>query len=154
MADPIDVILGFFAGIVTGVAIQYLQLKHSLKIEKTKRLSPYLESASPILDEITHDSTYAANVQLRDDEEEFERVLKRVSVSIAEYAKWFNDFRIDGMIPELNSLDADLLSRFVGMFTHATLCRLHGQEYLSQHVGEIAKYCTECKLMLETRLSD
>lgn len=154
MADPIDIVLGFICGLFTGIIVQYLQLKHSLKIEKIKRLSPYLESAYPIIEKLSNDSRYAANVQLHEDKREFGRTLGRLTISIQEYANWFSVFRTDGMMPELNSVDSSLLSRLVGMFTHADLCKLHGRDYLSQRMQDFAKYCEVCKSMLENRLSD
>jgi len=153
MSLPMEILAGFVGGIVTGLAIEYFRFKHSLKVEKIKRLSPYLESAYPLVEKLSNDTGYAVNAQL-DDDDECSRILKKVAVSIEEYSRWFVQFRTDGMMPELDSIDPDLLSRFVGMFSYARLCREHGLEYLSQNIQRLSQYCRTCRQMLKSRLSD
>lgn len=154
MVDVVDIFGGFIGGLITGLVAQYMQFKHSLRLEKTKRLSPYLEEAYPIVEILSNDSIYAADLQLRDDKQEFERILRKIIMSIRQYAEWFVQFRTDGMMPELDSLDSELLSLLVGMFQHARLCKLHGREYISQQMQDFSGYCGTCRALLENRLSD
>lgn len=154
LVDVVDILGGFIGGLVAGLAAQYMRFRHSLRLEKTKRLSPYLEGAYPIVEILSNDSIYAADIQLREDRQEFERILRKILVSIQQYAEWFVQFRTDGMMPELDSLDSELLSLLVGMFQHARLCKLHGRQYVSQHMQDFSGYCGACKALLENRLSD
>jgi hypothetical protein len=148
-----EILAGFVGGVVTGLGIEYFRFRHSLKIEKIKRLSRYLESAYPLVEKLSQDTGYAANTQL-DKDDECRRILKKVTISIEEYSRWFIQFKTDGMMPELDSIDPDLLSRFVGMFMYARLCKEHGLEYLSQNIQELSRYCRTCRQMLKHRLSN
>lgn len=152
MIDPLNIFVGFISGLVIGILVQYARFRYSSKIEKMKRLSPYLESAYPIVEKLNQDSRYASDIQLQDDEAHLTMVLKKVVISLEAYTDWFTKFREDGMVPELESLNRDLSNRFVGLFTYARLYRQHGLEYISQRMQRLANYCTICKQQLKNQL--
>jgi hypothetical protein len=153
MVDVVETLLGFLLGLVSGAFLQHLRFRYSLKAEKVRRLTPILEAVYPIIDHLSGDSTYARSIQIRGDDDEFKRVLQKVSHSLEEYEEWFKRFQLAGVSTALESVDSDLLARFNGIFTHTRLCKLHGLAYLSQNMEEFAEYCQRCKNRLKTRLS-
>ena len=152
--NPIDIFIGFISGIFTGIIIQYVRFRYTSRIEKMKRLSRYLESAFPIVEKLTQDSRYAVNIHLEDDQTHLSIILKKIALSFREYANWFTSFRADGMVPELESLNDVLSSRFYGLFAYSRLGRQHGVEYISQQIQDLATYCEECKRELKRQLSE
>lgn len=153
MIDPFDIFIGFLSGLATGIAVQYFWFKYASRIEKMKRLSPYLESVYPIVEKLNQDSEYALKVHFQEEEEHLTLVLKKIATSLEEYAIWFAQFKENGMIPELESLNVDLSRRFIGLFTYARLGNKHGLEYLSQRVQRLAGYCSICQQRLKSQLS-
>lgn len=153
MVDVVDILSVFALGLLSGVLIQRLSFRYSLKEEKIRRLTPSLEAVYPILDNLTSDSAYAKSLQTRGDDSEFRRVLKALSYSLEEYGEWFRFFQQSGMSPALESIDSDLLARFNGVFTHSRLYKLHGFTYLSQNLEDFAEYCHNCRDQLRIRLS-
>ena len=152
MVDVIEILSGFALGLISGIIIQRLGFGYSLKEEKIRRLAPLLEAVYPILEHLSSDSAYAISIQMRGDDSEFARVLKRVLYSLEEYGEWFDRFQLAGLSPALESIDSDLLARFNGVFTHSRLCKMHGTAYLSQNLGDFADYCATCKNRLKIRL--
>ena len=153
MVDFLEVTLSFVLGLFSGGIIQALRLRDSLKVEKVKRLTPLLEAAFPIIENLAGDSQYAKSLQIRGDDGEFQRVLERVSDSLEEYDKWYTRFQVAGLSPALESIDPDLLARFNGILMNTRLLKLHGITYLSQNMQEFAQYCQKCKSALKNRLS-
>lgn len=153
MPDAADLVLTFLSGIVSGLFIQHVTFKYSLRKEKLNRLFPYLESAYPIVDRLSRHSEYAAKTQLQDDRNELPRILEKVTSTLNEYSQWFNELMEDGMIPELDSIDRKLLNHLSGLFNYARLCQFHGQVYLSEQIQNLSKYCTPCRTYLAHRLS-
>ena len=153
MVDTVELVVSFLSGIVSGLIIQNIRFKHSLRMGKINRLLPYLEYAYPIVERLNQYSGYAARTQLQDDEIERKDVFARVTSALDEYAEWFNALKEDGMIPELDSVDKKLLNYLSGLFIYARLCQLHGSVYLSQELQNLSKYCVLCRMQLEHRLS-
>lgn len=153
MVDFVEVFASFILGIFSGVIIHHFQFKYSLKIEKIKRLAPHLEAISPIIEKLVQDSEYAKMIQMRDEEDEFNRVLENIAVSLEEYGIWYHRFTTSGMIPELESIDSELLARLNGVYAFVRLNKLHGVQYLSQNVKVFAEHCGKCNIKLKSRLS-
>ena len=153
MVDAVELIVIFLSGIVSGLIIQNIRFRYSLRMGKIDRLLPYLEYAYPIVERLNQYSGYAARTQLQDDEIERNEVFTRVTSALDEYAEWFNALKEDGMIPELDSVDKKLLNYLSGLFNYARLCQLHGSVYLSQQLQNLSKYCVLCRMQLEHRLS-
>jgi len=153
MADILEVFVTFLSGIVSGLIIQETRFKYSLRRGKINRLLPYLESAYPIVERLGQHSKYAANMQLQNDLNETSRILAKVTLSLYEYSKWFDSLKEDGMIPELDYIDRDLLDYLGGLFNYAFLCKVRGLAYLSEQIQNLAKHCLICQNYLEHRLS-
>jgi len=153
MVDAVELIVIFLSGIISGLIIQNIRFRYSLRMGKINRLLPYLEYVYPIVERLNQYSGYAARTQLQDDEIERNEVFTRVTSALDEYAEWFNALKEDGMIPELDSVDKKLLNYLSGLFNYARLCQLHGSVYLSQQLQNLSKYCVLCRMQLERRLS-
>lgn len=153
MPDPLDVFLGFVAGLLTGIVVQYFGFRFASRIEKMKRLSPHLEAAFPIVDKLNGDTRYAVHVQAQGEVEHLAPVLKKIALSLEEYRIWFAGISRRGMIPELESLNGILSGRLVGLFNYANLGRTHGLEYISQKMPHLASHCALCKNELKHQLS-
>lgn len=153
MADTVELVVSFLFGIASGLIIQHVRFKYSLKMGKINRLLPYLESAIPIVERLNQHSGYAAKTQLQDGENELAKILAKVTSALDEYAEWFDELKEDGMIPELGSIDRKLLDYLSGLFNYARLCQQHGSVYLSQQIQNLSKHCTVCGVQLEYRLS-
>jgi hypothetical protein len=153
MVNFAEVFLSLIVGLASGAIIQHLHFRYSMKIEKIRRLTPLLEAVYPIVDNLSNDSKYANSIQVRGNEDDFRRIVQKVASSLEEYEKWFNRFQLAGTSPALESWDSDLLAKFNGIFTYATLFKMNGTLYLSQNLEEFAEYCVSCKKILRNRLS-
>lgn len=158
MTDLISLVGTFLTGLTTGVisglAIQWKRFKDNLKMEKIKRLLPYLEHAYPIVERLKQHSDYANNIQLQNNDDDLNEVLGRVYTSLDEFEIWFTGFKEDGLIRELDSIDKDLLNHFVGLFNYASQNRRHGPAYISQRIEAFSKYCVMCEQLLAHRLME
>jgi len=156
MVDAIEFaasfVVGIVTGIVTGILIQNVRLKHELLIEKKKRLSPYLERASPIIDRICRHSDHAATA-IVNKEKHSESLLGNLSGDFEEYDQWYAKLTLDGMIIELRSIDVTLSGYFAGLFTYAQNSSNLKEGYLRQTIHEISGYSKRCKRCLVDQLS-
>lgn len=153
MADFIEMFFIFLGGVFTGLLIQYVVFKNTLKVEKIKRLSPRLELGYPIVEKLSLDATYVSGITVNDDQPHFMAILDRIKKGLNTYQKWYMGFRQEGMFPELESVNSDLLGLLNGLFQYSNLCKLHGTQYLSENCQSFNKHCEETKQMLKDQLS-
>jgi hypothetical protein len=152
MINFADFLLGLVGGFIVGYLLEHKRFKHSLKIEKIKRLSPHLESAFPILEKLDQDSDYATRIQQRDDENEFNRITDRLCSEMEEFYAWYLQFQEDGLKPELQSVNRLLCAYLDGMFVFAKMSIRYRESYISQKTKEISDLSNKCKRELELQL--
>jgi hypothetical protein len=127
---------GIGTGLISGLLIQRKRFNDDLKTRKIDRLVPYIEHAYPIIERLKKHSEYATQLQ---DEESFNSIINQVNVSLQEYSKWFENFKENGMIPQLDSLDKELVAYLVGLSSFACQYKRHGIIYISQNIESLSR---------------
>lgn len=141
---------GFAGGLIGGFVIEHYRLKHVLKVEKIKRLAPYLEQVYPIIRDLTIDSAYAIELQQRGDKNL--PLLKKLCKCLKEFGSWYRVFRQNGMEPELESLDRDLCRLLSGVFVYSQLSAKYGTSYIFQRLERFHSVCLKGRESLEKLL--
>lgn len=141
LIDNILQIIGgaIIGGILVGMIIENVRLKHSLKIEKIKRLAPDLEACCPIVEKIYEDSAYAIKILNRGQDEghALDSQNQKVLDGLKLFQDWYMLFQEKGMKYELESVNIELNDRLAGLFTYARLSIKHGISYVSQNLKQI-----------------
>jgi len=140
---------GFLLGLISGVVIQSLKFKHDRKLDKIRRLMPYMEIVHPIVETLLIDVEHGLKLQEKDDLPELDRYLIRVADAFSPFAEWYSDFVERGMKAELQSLEYELFAGLYGIFVYYQLTKIHGVETISQNLKEIGANLKKTISMLE-----
>lgn len=143
-------IFSFIGGLAIGLVGEHYRLKHELRIDKVRRLAPYLEQIYNVIRDLVVDSEYAFRLQESGTANSIP--LRKLYRGLGEYRSWFLSFRQNGMEPELESLNRPLYLMLQGVYAHAQSCNEHGVAYASQRIASIRHRCSECKIALEKYL--
>jgi hypothetical protein len=152
MVDFYDFLWGLLSGIFIGYFLEYVRFKYSLKIEKIRRLSPFLESIFPIFEKIASYSVHAKNIRNWNDENELNRTVDVLRSEIDEWHALYLQFQQDGLKPELEAVNSELYAELNGMFVIAQMSRRYGESYILQNIEEIATKSENCKKLLASQL--
>jgi len=144
------VLISLVGGLIGGYVIEHYRLKHELKIEKIRRLAPYLEQVYPTMKNLNVDSTYAIELQQRGSEDL--PLLEKLCKELTEFGSWYRVFKQNGMEPELESLDGNLYRLLLGVFTYSQLSAKYGTTYISQRLDPFHKICLKGRESLEKLL--
>lgn len=137
---------GLATGLISGLAIQRQRFNDGLKTGKINRLYPFLERAYPKIERLKQHSQYARGIQ--DNEETYKNTLQVISTCLNEYDAWFSSFKEQGMTRELDSINPELLSHLVGLYSYASQKNHHGIEYISQNIDKFSKLCVSNEVLL------
>jgi hypothetical protein len=150
MSEYIIPIITFFSGLgtglISGLVVQRKKFNDDQKTAKISRLFPFLEHAYPIVERLRNHSNYAHEV-LHDDFD-FKNAIGSVTDSLDEYFLWFDSFKEEGMIRELDSINSELLDHLVGLANYASQKNRHGNTYISQNIDDFSKLCASSEKLL------
>lgn len=153
MTDYIQILttlLGIMGGLAAGFILEHYRLKHELKVEKIKRVAPYLEQVSPTIKNLAIDSEYAVELQKRGCEDQF--LLQRLCKGLKEFESWYTIIRQNGLEIELESLNITLSRSLLGIVTYAQLTSKYGVDYISQRLNSFHERCLIARKSLESLL--
>lgn len=125
------------SGIIVGVVVERFRLRNILKIEKIKRLAPYVEAASPLVTRIDEHAEFATKMLHGSGEHEPSAQITKLKSVLIQFVEWYSQFEQRGMRPELESIDRELYDHLTGLFNLARFCSLYGDTYLSQNLDRI-----------------
>lgn len=152
MNGVLEFLLGILSGVVVGYFIQVIRYKHTLRVEKIKRLAPYLELAYPTIDRLAQDGVYALKVQERKDQKEIESILVKLIDGLDQYHIWYLQYQENGLKPELLSVNETLDAYLNGLFVYAQMNKRHGKIYIHQRLNNFCIYVMRCRTQLEKLL--
>jgi hypothetical protein len=139
-------ITGLATGLISGFLIQQRQFNDNQKTSKLSRLLPFMEHAYSKVERLKEHSEYAYKVQ--NDDADFTNVLYRVTNALDEYEIWFTSFKEEGMIPELSSVNRELLDHLVGIANFSYQKRRYGIIFISQNIDDFSKLCVSSENLL------
>ena len=137
---------GLGTGLISGLLVQRKKFKDDQKTAKITRLFPFMEHAYPIIERLKNHSNYAHEVQHND--VDFNNVIVSLEKCLDEFDVWFNSFKEEGMIRELDSVNRELLNHLVGLSIFASQKRRHGIPYISQNIDILSKLCSSGENLL------
>jgi hypothetical protein len=150
--DPLDVILGVVSGIIVGYVLQYITYKRGRRIEKIKKLSPYLEGAFPIVNKLNQDLNYVNEIQNLNNQNEIDAILDKIVSGLDQYNIWYLKYQGDGLKLELLSINEQLDGYLNGLFVYAQMTKTYGKAYFHQRLDKFQQQIKSCKLELQKQL--
>lgn len=141
--------VGFLLGLLSGIVIQSLRFSYQRKLDKIRRVMPYVETVHPILETLVINVEHCSRLQEKNDTVEMQRYLKRATGALNSFGEWFSGFAERGLKPELQSLKYDLYAGLYGIFVYYQMTKIHGIEFVSQNLEEIGTNLERITKLLE-----
>ncbi len=141
-------ILSFLLGLISGLAIQRVKFSNDRRLDKIRRLMPYVEIVHPIVESLAINIAHSQKLVEKNDDEELTRYLTRTAKDFESFGSWFLDFAEKGMKPELESLNYNLLSGLSGTNVYFQMVKNHGSKYILENVKEIKKSLCQTEQLL------
>ena len=156
--ETIDFIYGLASGLLSGVIVgwivEHYRLKNSLKVERIKRLTPYIEMVHPIIEELCDDISYFKKTQFRKMNEENQNFVIRISKAFDKYGLWYEQFQSNGFKPELGATSKLLLYSINGLFAHSQMSKKYGEDHILREIDEIFDSLNQCRVLVEQFLTN
>ncbi len=144
---------GLFSGVAVGYVVEHYHFKNGLKMERIKRLMPYIEVVHPIVEELRDDLAYLQKTQMRTEGEEDSNFMQKICRTLDKYLSWYTQFQSNGLKPELAATNKELLTYINGLSVHSRMTKKYGQDYVLREINQISKSARICVLILERFLS-
>jgi hypothetical protein len=141
-------IVSFVLGLISGLVIQTVKFRYDRRLDKIRRLMPYIELVHPIFESMAIDMEHGKRLMEKNDSDELIRYLNRMAKDFESFGSWFVEFAEKGMKPELESLNYDLLSGLGGANVYFQMVKNHGAKYILENMNEIAESLTKTKQLL------
>jgi hypothetical protein len=130
---------GIVSGIIVGVIVEHFRLRHTLRVEKIKRLAPHLEAATPLVTRIDEHAEFAMRMIHASGGHDPSVQITNLKSALNQYVDWYSQFQEKGMRPELESIDRELYDRMTGLFNLSRFSSSYGDAYVSQNVEAFHK---------------
>jgi hypothetical protein len=125
---------GIASGTIVGVIVEHLRLRHTLRVETIKRLTPYLEAATPLVTRIDEHAEFAMRMLNASGGHDPSVQITNLKSALNQYVDWYSQFQEKGMRPELESIDSELYDRMTGLFNLSRFSSSYGNAYVSQNI--------------------
>jgi hypothetical protein len=143
------VLVGFIFGLFSGLLIQRKKFRDDLKLDKIRRLMPYIEVFHPTFESLVINVKHCQKLIEKNDSTELTRYLNRIYADFESFGSWFVDFANRGLKPELESIDYSLLLGLNGANVYFQLAKNHGTRYVLENINEIERSLGKTKQLLD-----
>ena len=131
-------VLSFGSGLLIGYLVQRKKFHDDLKLDKIRRLMPYVEVFHPIFESLVIDVRHGQKLIEKNDSTELTHYLDRILADFDSFGSWYADFADKGLKPQMESLNYNLLSGLNGTNVYYQLVKTHGTRYIFENINEIA----------------
>jgi hypothetical protein len=133
--DFLEFLATLFSGMLVGVVADMLRNRHDIGMEKRKRLSPYIETAYPIVEKLDQDCAYTLLVLDHGGEKDVDTMLEKLASGLELYHEWYLEYQRDGLKPELMSVNRGLHNYLNGLFVFSQLNKKYGNSYAHERLN-------------------